>query len=324
VHNKTSENFVVEDFFYTVPGVKRIAGKDRFEVSANLSKENYPHGTDTVVIARGDLYTDALSGGALASWNRAPILLTSTNSLPASIRAEITRLKASHAIILGGTGSVSKNVEDQLKQMGLTTERYAGKNRFDVSAQIATTISQIFQTDTAIVASGLNFPDALSASSPSGQMLMPILLVGTNSVPAEIQTFLKKNKNVKNFIIVGGPATVSTAVQKKLQSYGHVDRVSGKNRFEVGVNLIKYFSDPSATQSNPELAFANGLNFPDALSGGPFAANQGAPILLTQPTKLDPSVNNFLDHNNNDAIYIFGGTASVSTSVEKKLDSKIK
>jgi putative cell wall-binding protein len=76
------------------------------------------------------------------------------------------------------------------------------------------------------------------------------------------------------------------------------------------------------------LVFANGLNFPDALSGGPLAANIGAPILLTQADKVDPTVKNFLEKTlptmtSRDVIYILGGVGSVNTTVENYLKSII-
>jgi putative cell wall-binding protein len=131
---------------------------------------------------------------------------------------------------------------------------------------------------------------------------------------------------------VGGPGTISTTVEKKLKTYGgQVDRIGGSNRFEVGVNLIKYFYDPNKkVLMNPSmLVFANGLNFPDALSGGPLAANMFAPILLTPSDKVDPTVKNFLENTlptmtpSRDVIYILGGVGSVSTSVEDYLKSII-
>jgi putative cell wall-binding protein len=325
----SSGNMTIHDYAITHPGTIRLAGANRYEVSANISKENYPYGTDTVIVARGDLYTDALSGGPLATFYGAPVLLTTTTSLPAPIATEIQRLHATHAIILGGTGSVSTNVENQLQQMGLNTERLDGANRFEVSAKIGQRLVNEAPTDTAIIASGLNFPDALSASSPAGQAFMPILQVSSNQVPAPIDSFIQNN-HIKNFIIVGGPGTISTAVEDKLKAYGgQVDRIGGSNRFEVGVNLINYFYDPDSGFMDPStLVFANGLNFPDALSGGPLAANIGAPILLTQADKVDPTVKNFLEKTlptmtSRDVIYILGGVGSVNTTVENYLKSII-
>ncbi|WP_312853868.1 cell wall-binding repeat-containing protein [Thermoactinomyces mirandus] len=168
-------------------------------------------------MARGDLYTDALSGGPLAGKSASPILLTSTSSLPTEIKAEITRRHPSKAIILGGTGSVSTTVETQLKNLGVTTvERIAEPNRFAVSASIAEKVMEGSSNDTAIIASGLTFPDALSVSGVAGKNKMPILLVSTDKIPAEIQAFINNHPEITKYVIVGGPGTVSDIVKNSL------------------------------------------------------------------------------------------------------------
>jgi hypothetical protein len=75
---------VYEDYYLTAPGVMRINGANRYEVAANLSKWMFSWGTDTVVITRGDLFMDALSGVSLASLEGAPILFSDykTQTLP--------------------------------------------------------------------------------------------------------------------------------------------------------------------------------------------------------------------------------------------------
>jgi putative cell wall-binding protein len=312
--------------FYNVlsPGVKRIGGKDRYEVSTGISQELENQGaySDTIIITRGDLYTDALSGGPLAALEGAPVLLTGTNALPNTTLYEIIRRSPDKAIILGGTGSVSSNVENQLRSNGIETiQRIGGKDRFAVSAGVAEQIADF--SDTAIIASGLNFPDALSASGMAGYAGMPILLVGTNTVPDSIQSFITNHPHIKNFIIVGGPATVSDQVMtkiKQLRSGAVVERIGGLNRFQVSINAAKYGienygMDPST------LVFARGDVFADALSGSPLASFMGAPILLTTSSKLEGNIENYLKQKQEetDFMYILGGTGSVSTTTQQQL-----
>ncbi|MBN2909313.1 cell wall-binding repeat-containing protein [Polycladomyces sp. WAk] len=309
-------------FHVIKPGLKRMGGKDRFEVSANISKEisHRFYRPSTVVLARGDVFTDALSGVPLAvSLEGAPILLTNSNGLPAAIKEEIKRLAPERAVILGGTGSISTSVETQLKQLGIQdVERISGSDRFAVSAAVSSKVAEI-GSDTAIVVSGTVFSDAMSSSSVAGWGGMPILLTLKDQLPAPIKTFIAKNPQIENFIIVGGPGTVSDQVKAQLlqaRPSASVERIGGADRYEVGVNVIHYFGLPSFA-----LTFARGDLFSDALSGAPLAANMGAPILLTPLSKLDPKVQRYLDVNegNTDVVYIFGGSASVSDQVAKQL-----
>jgi putative cell wall-binding protein len=322
-------NAIWSTYDVVAPGMKRIGGKDRYDVSVGVSKEldSQDSYTGTVIIARGDLYTDALSGGPLAAYEGAPVLLTKTASLPSSTIAELDRLNPDKAIILGGTGSVSSGVESQLRSMGIqNVQRIGGKDRYAVSAGVAEEVAEY--SDTAIIASGLNFPDALSASGMAGYMGMPILLVGTNYVPDSIQTFIKNHPEIENFVIVGGPATVSDGVKTKLtqlRSGAVVERIGGSNRYQVSVNAAKYGIDNYGMDLS-NLVIARGDVFADALSGGPLAAYTGAPILLTTSTKLEGNISKYLTENqgSTDFIYILGGTGSISTTTEQQLSSFIK
>ncbi|MBY6037107.1 cell wall-binding repeat-containing protein [Fictibacillus nanhaiensis] len=311
------------------PGIQRIGGKDRYEVSTGISKEldNKAAYGGTVIISRGDLYTDALSGGPLAAFEGAPVLLTGTKALPSTVINELNRLKPEKAIILGGTGSVSVNVENQLKSMGIQTiQRIGGKDRFAVSAGVAEQIADY--ADTAIIASGLNFPDALSASGMAGYMGMPILLVGTNSVPDSIQTFIKNNSNIKKFIIVGGPATVSDNVKTKisqLRNGAKIERLGGLNRYQVSINVANYGIENYGMDLS-SLLIARGDVFADALSGSPLATFTGSPILLTTSTKVEGNLNNYLKQNQGktDFMYILGGSGSITPTTEQQLSTFIK
>lgn len=317
--------------FYNVvaPGIKRIGGKDRYEVSTGVSKVLEDQGAyaGTVIIARGDLYTDALSGGPLAALEGAPVLLTGTKALPSTTISELNRINPDKAIILGGTGSVSSNVESQLRSLGIQTiQRIGGKDRFEVSAGVAKQMAEY--ADTAIIASGLNFPDALSASGMAGYAGMPILLVGTSTVPDSIQAFIKNNPDIKNFIIVGGPATVSDSVKTKIQqlrSGAVVDRIGGLNRYQVSINAANYGMENYGMDLST-LVVARGDVFADALSGSPLASFTGAPILLTTSTKVENNVLNYLKQHQGetDFMYILGGTGSITTTTEQQLSSFIK
>jgi putative cell wall-binding protein len=327
-----SGNTVIFSYSITLPGISRLQGTDRYEVSSNISKELSSIGgntSGTVVIARGDIFSDALSGGPLATSEDAPILLTSTKSLPDSVKAQIKNLAPEKAIILGGTGSVSTNVEAQLKSLGVTTiDRIAGKDRFEVAASVAERVSDSSQSDTAIIASGEVFPDALSASSIAGPMGMPVLLVQSDTVPNSIQTYIKNHPEVTNFIVVGGTATVKDTVVTKIKSLhsgATIDRISGMDRYEVSVNVAKYGLQHYGMDLST-IAIARGDLFPDALSGAPLANWNETPILLTSTKSLDDKINAFLTSHTGemDHMYIFGGIGSISQNTENQLNNFIR
>ncbi len=96
-------------------------------------------GYKTVIVATGRNWPDALGGATLAGVLDAPILLVDTDALPAAVAAEITRLKATRAIVLGGTAAVSANVATAIDAIpGVAkVERIGGANRYLTSEMIA-------------------------------------------------------------------------------------------------------------------------------------------------------------------------------------------
>lgn len=93
----------------------RVAGVDRFALSAGISAETFSVGTPTVYIASGAVFPDALSGSAAAVRRVAPVLLVTADQIPDPIKAELTRLKPSRIIILGGPATVTDAVLNELR-----------------------------------------------------------------------------------------------------------------------------------------------------------------------------------------------------------------
>ena len=150
----------------------RIQGGNRFETAVEVSKAGWEQ-AEVVVLARGDDFADALAGIPLAYALDAPILLTHSQRLVAATRAEIQRLGAERIIILGGPGAISGEVEEQLVGMGLAVERINGDNRFQTAAKIAEH-ETLSQAATAVLAYGMDYPDALAAASYAARNGFPL------------------------------------------------------------------------------------------------------------------------------------------------------
>ncbi|XKH50430.1 cell wall-binding repeat-containing protein [Chryseomicrobium palamuruense] len=276
----------------------RISGADRYETSVAASKAAFDS-AETVVIARGDHFADSLSAAPLAYQKDAPILLTRSNTLPQSIMDEIKRLGAKRAIIVGGTGAISNDVRLQLADLKLITTRVSGQDRYATAAAVA---GELDDYTGAILVSGENFADALSAGSPSALYGMPILLTRQNTLPASTKAALE---DVEETVIVGGTVAVSAAVEAHVpEAY----RVSGSNRYATSVAVAEeFFAEGSAVNY-----VANGRQFADALSGAVLAANNEAPILLTEQAKLPESVHVYANDYPAAFYFALGGRMAVS------------
>ncbi|WP_175384403.1 cell wall-binding repeat-containing protein [Bacillus sp. FJAT-27225] len=276
----------------------RIGGKDRFEVAANLAKK-WDH-AETVVVANYMAFADALTAGPLAYKLDAPILLTHSNELTPTTSAEIARLNPSNVIIVGGTGSVSEAVASSIQALGIPAiERLAGKDRYEVSVNVA---QKLGDWNTISVASGLNFPDALSISSYASRNGVPILLTRPTSLPETVSSLIK-SRGINQSIIVGGEASVSKQVEALLPN---PYRLGGKNRYEVAANIYK---EKMPTET---VYLATGVSFADALTGSIAAAKENASILLSQPQGTPAETIKIFSENIIEKYVVLGGEGSIS------------
>ncbi len=287
--------------------VERIQGGSRFLTAVEISKAGWT-GATNIVLARSDDYADALAGVPLAYRLDAPILLTPPSRLDSDTLAEIKRLGAAKVIILGGTSAISAQVEKTLKNEGLDVERINGGNRFDTAAKIANRVAPN-GVGTAVIAYGLNFPDALAAAPYAAMEGYPVLLANKSSAPLETLNAIN-SLGVNVTIVVGGNLVIEEKVLSQLPS---PKRVYGSNRFDTAVELAKYF-DPG----NTHMYIATGLQFADAITGAVLVAKNNTGILLVG-NKVSPEVKNYINDYNIEKLTVFGGYRAVSEAVVNQL-----
>jgi 5'-nucleotidase / UDP-sugar diphosphatase len=298
----TVENRIIEEKAPVVS--ERISGSDRYETAVEISQQGW-ESAETVVIARGDSFPDALAGAPLAYKLDAPILLTGKGSLNSFTKEEIERLGAKKVVILGGTGAVSNYVKYQLEGMDLDVERIGGENRWETAANIAARLGG--SPEQAVVANGWNFPDALAVASYAAKNGYPILLTDTDELPGATDNALK---GIDSTIVAGGTAAVNADVFGDLPD---ATRYSGADRYATAAAI--------ATELNPSyrVFVANGKNFPDALAGSVLAAKENASMVLVQPDELPAATAKALEEINASDFNILGGTKAVSDDVISKM-----
>jgi putative cell wall-binding protein len=196
--------------------VERLAGADRFVVSAAVSREAYGPGTEVAYIASGTNFPDALSGSAIAAKENGPVLLVTKDSIPSAVSDELKRLNPGRIVILGGTSAISGTVETALRALHPTT-RIAGADRFVVSAA-ASQAGFPTGAKTVFIASGVAFPDALSGSPAAAANSGPVLLVTPTGIPASVATELDRLKPTQ-IVVLGGTAAISDAVYDQLEMH---------------------------------------------------------------------------------------------------------
>ncbi|MBA2633827.1 MAG: cell wall-binding repeat-containing protein, partial [Chloroflexi bacterium] len=100
---------------YAVSGnVQRLAGADRYSTSVAVSTGSFAT-SDTVFIATGTNFPDALGGGPVAGIVPGPLLLVPGGTLPASVAGELLRLDPGRVVVLGGPSVVSEAVVNEIR-----------------------------------------------------------------------------------------------------------------------------------------------------------------------------------------------------------------
>ncbi len=259
---------------------ERLAGGDRYATAAAISGQ-YASDVDVLYIATGTNYPDALSAAAAAAYLGAPLLLTLPTRIPDVIADEVVRLNPDVIVVTGSATVVSNAVYAELQALvpGATMRRDAGTSRYDTSRIIAERAFPADTTTTAYIATGRNFPDALSASSAAGSQGAPVILVNglapTLDAPTEA---LLADLGVERVVIAGSGLVVSAGIETRLNTlFGseNVSRQAGPSRFDtsVAINVDRF-------DSADIVYLANGLGFADSMGGAALAGRGDDPLFI--------------------------------------------
>jgi putative cell wall-binding protein len=316
VTTATSATYSIVAATTSVPGTTvpdapvRLAGTDRFGTAIATSAIEFPiaGSAQAVVVARSDQYADALVGITLAAEKDGPLLFANGGTLTAATEAEITRVLPAGGTIylLGGTAAVPTSVATTLTTMGYVTVRYAGSDRYGTAIAVADALGD---PTTVLLATGINFPDALSAGPAAAHVGGVVLLTYGTVLPAVDRAYLTAHPGTD--YAIGGPAVAADPSASAL---------SGSDRYATAAAVAtSLFAGPT------DVGVASGVVFPDALSGGAFEARSGGPILLSDPSALSPATGVYLTSVKAKVINttMFGGTSALSATVQASVSTSL-
>ena len=304
----------------------RVEGDDRIETSIEASEILYPNGTNAVVLANAERFSDVLTANPFAVQEKASALLTYKDKLPEKTLKEIERLGAKKIYVSGGYEAVSKKVVDSLAAKGYEIYRFDGLDRYDTARKIAIKIREKGNKEVVELASGENYPDALCMTSMAVKDNAPILLTRKDSIPKYTKQALAEwdiesvkiggldeaiSKDVQNQIDKGFEITKGNKSDSNVYDGAKkVSRFGGKDRYETSTII--------AANSYPESklgVYATGEDFPDALIAGNYAGRKEAPVLLVKRDTLPEVVEKYTKESKIKKATIIGGVNAVSDKV---------
>ena len=318
----------------------RDAGTSRVTTAIELSRQAFVT-AETVVLAPGDDYAEALVAAPLASALDAPLLLTwadPDDAVPAEVVAEIGRLGASRAILIGAPDRLPEGVERELvDEAGLAAEnieRITAADRYGLSTGIARRLEELGSDVSRPLLAlgehdvpGRGWPDALGASAVAAAQKVPVLLTRPDSLPSAVRDWLTDSV-VEEVRIVGGPAAIGEHVEEEIRSELQRDtrRIAGSNRYETSLALLGEVIEADSAIDDMVVHVATGRNFPDALAAGPSVAARNAFLLLVDGVDAEgsPSIVAWMDERRDGlaAIHAVGGPRAVADAVLDRLSGR--
>jgi len=201
--------------------------------------------------------------------------------------------------------------------------RISGPDRYATS--YAASRSSFATASAVVIASGANFPDALSAAGLAGALDCPVLLappVTSVDDPRLGPLVSEINRlDADKAYVVGGTAAVNALMFDEIEKWvASAERIPGSTRYETAKNVAEEIDAIKGHASS--VAFVvRGDSFADALAVSPFAFSQAIPILLTPSGALDPYTSSYLDSRNVGTVRIAGGVGAVSAAVAGQIDA---
>lgn len=319
------------------PEVERIGGEQRYDTAALVS-DQFGDDVETVYIATGENFPDAVSGAPAAAQGKldsvgtlntpdgsaAPVLLVKNdhpNNLPGDTRAALEEIAPANIVVLGGDSVISEAVADEIEAVAgdASVQRIEGDNRYDTAANMATDLWG--SADTVFVASGEDeeaWSDALTGGALAGTVDAPVLLTKSNSVPETTANALE-SLGAEQVIVLGGPETIDEATYEAL---GGTDRLGGANKFETAAAVAgEYAADV------PVVYVASANTYPDALTSSALAGSQDVPVVVVKGThdasedKIPAVIKDALKTLSPEKVVIVGGADAIDQGVEDWLNN---
>ena len=226
----SADVYAALDALPSVTTIERLFGDNRYTTADAIAKRTITENEawdGTAFVATGESFPDALGGSPIAAAKGWPIYLVHPNA--ANHDALVATMKAdgvTSALILGGTGPAPATFETKLNAAFTTAkvDRLAGANRYATAVAVATygVNTAGLSWDGVAIATGENFPDALSGGALQGASGSVMLLAYPGYLHTEVATVLTANKAaISEVRFLGGtgavPQVIRDAVVQKLQ-----------------------------------------------------------------------------------------------------------
>lgn len=348
---------------YTTPNTIRLSGANIYAAATAITQATYgathhedrPH---AITLVRTDREADAMLAASRITHFpvNSPVLYVDADRLPAETLAEMKRLGPDGNTYDFGVqvylvGPISESVEREVQEkLGYKTRAFRTDDPFTLSEELDTWAAAVHtdHPDEVIIVQYNQLATGLPGIAWNAHMGHGLFFVKGDSVPDATRRALSRRFRGEAFIYLFGDASViSERVARELAAYGHVQRVPGRDAYEISVTFagfrdsglnqgywIGYWSRDfgwGIAEAGHNFTFANPDDWQLAVTGSLLShMGKHGPMILLRPEGLNEGPMRYLqmvkptwgdpsDQLNNHG-WILGGTDKISWQAQADID----
>ncbi|MCY7537953.1 SpoIID/LytB domain-containing protein [Bacillus pumilus] len=284
---------------------KRYDGKNRYEVANSIASAGWKNPSTVVIVSR-DAFDHAISVSPLAYKLGAPILYTNIEKLTKTTENQLKKMKPDNILIVGNSKSISTAAEKSIKKYG-KVRRISGKDKFEISQKIAKEMGNYKQ---AVVVGGNSFMNGIAIASYASRKGYPILLTKKDSIPSY--------KLPSKVIIIGSTKSTGQKVENQIKKTSQVTRISGANRYELSVNIMKKLNINA-----DKVYLAKASSYIYAMPLSQLAAKSNSTVVYVKPDSVTASLKKLLKEKGTYAYRLAGSTSAIKDSLKNSLAKQV-
>jgi len=357
----------LERLSYTTPNTVRLAGPNVFAAAAAVTQVTYgathhedrPH---AVSLVRADRQADAMLAASRITHFpvNAPVLYVDEDRIPPETMAELKRLGPDGNLYDSNVqvylvGPISGRVEQEVREtLGYKTRTFRIDDPVALSEELdvwAAAVHGDYPDQVAIVQYDL-LSSGLPAVAWNAHMGHGLFFVQGDTVPDATRRALSRRYREESFIYLFGDASViSERVARELAAYGHVQRVPGRDPFDISVNFAGYRDAGldqgywvgwwqrdfgwGISEAGHNFTFVNPDDWQIAVTGSLLShMGKHGPMILVPPTGLTEGEMRYLEYvrptwgppNDQPANHgwVLGGTDRITWPVQADIDASLE
>lgn len=280
----------------------KIQGQDRYETIIQSGEKVWKNPKKALLINTNDIGV-AINAVPYSYNSNMPLLLTESNELPADIYSFMKKNKLEEVYILGGINKVSKSIERTINRSNIKTTRIIDESDKGMNILIAQKLIEKTKNKAMfVIFEGKNgYSTGISLLGKASEKGIPILTANESNIYNVIE--FAKDNNIEKTYVIGRHNDLNYNIDKLLPN---VERISGKDKFEVNRNIIERFYDmenvdkvyitKGGTLKNGKVI--NIGDFTNGIAVAPILAKTNQPLLINDINYLQDDTKSFIDKYN--------------------------